>query len=40
MNLVRTHLFKRDFLELPENIKRSAEKAQLFTHNLFILVAY
>jgi len=27
MNLVRTHPFKRDFSELPKNIKRSAEKA-------------
>jgi mRNA-degrading endonuclease RelE of RelBE toxin-antitoxin system len=36
MNLVRTHLFKRDFLELPENIKRSAEKAlRLFVTNPF-----
>jgi len=36
MNLVRTHLFKRDFLELRENIKRSAEKAlRLFATNPF-----
>ena len=27
MNLVRTDPFKRDFLKLPENIKRTGEKA-------------
>jgi len=36
MNFVRTDPFKRDFLKLPENIKRSAEKAlRLFATNPF-----
>ncbi len=36
MNLVRTDPFKRDFLKLPEKIKRSAEKAlKLFATNPF-----
>jgi hypothetical protein len=36
MNLVRTDLFKRDFLKLPENVKRSAEKAlKIFATNPF-----
>ena len=36
MNLVRTDPFKRDFLKLPEDIKRSGEKAlRLFGTNPF-----
>ncbi len=36
MNLVRTNPFKRDFLKLPENVKRSAEKAlKIFATNPF-----
>ena len=36
MNLVRTDPFKRDFLKLPENIKRRAEKAlKIFATNSF-----
>ena len=27
MKIIRTHLFKGDFRKLPDNIKRSAEKA-------------
>jgi hypothetical protein len=27
MKLARTHLFKNDFLKLPESIKRRSEKA-------------
>jgi hypothetical protein len=27
MKIIRTHLFKGDFQKLPDNIKRSAEKA-------------
>jgi len=27
MKIIRTHLFKSDFQNLPDNIKRSAEKA-------------
>jgi mRNA-degrading endonuclease RelE of RelBE toxin-antitoxin system len=27
MKIIRTHLFKDDFQKLPDNIKRSAEKA-------------
>ena len=36
MSLVRTNPFKRDFLKLPENVKRSAEKAlKIFATNPF-----